>query len=410
MPQRPFRFIHASDFHLEIPVQGMAEVCDHLREPLLEAAYVAAGRVFDAVLAEDADFLVLAGDILRPQDAGLRGPLFLTEQFTRLAERNVPVYWAGGEVDPPEAWPHAFPLPPNVHVFPRGRLAEFSHQRDGAPVARLVGLSRDGARPVRPSDYQPDPAGLFSIAVAHGNLETTALQTRGFHYWALGGPHDRGTPLTSPVMVHHPGTCQGRRPEEFGPHGCTLVQVDEQGQVRTSPLSTDALRWLNERLAVDEATTRERLESLFRERLHALVETTPKMDLMISWTISGSGPLVAPLRRGGLGGELLEWLRSEYGLAQPAVWSVSLEMEPAIALPPAWYEQDNIRGDFLRAVRQLEMNADEPLELESYVAETHLAGGLAAAAAVHDKTLRQRVLRDTALLGVDLLSGEESAP
>ena len=41
------------------------------------------------------------------------------------------------------------------------------------------------------------------------------------------------------------------------------------------------------------------------------------------------------------------------------------------------------------------------------MAETHLAGTLAAAVAIADKPARERVLREAALLGVDLLSGEE---
>jgi hypothetical protein len=78
-------------------------------------------------------------------------------------------------------------------------------------------------------------------------------------------------------------------------------------------------------------------------------------------------------------------------------------------LPPEWYEQETIRGDFLRAIRQLQMNADEPLALDSYLAEAHLAGTLAAAAAaaVAGKPARDRVLREAAALGADLLSGEE---
>ena len=54
------------------------------------------------------------------------------------------------------------------------------------------------------------------------------------------------------------------------------------------------------------------------------------------------------------------------------------------------------------------MNHSEPLELEGYLAEAHMAGALASAAAMPDKTVRQAVLREAAWLGVDLLSGEEA--
>jgi len=408
----PFRFVHAGDFHLEQPPHGMAEVPDHLRELFLGAPYRAAQRVFDAVLAEEADFLVLSGDLLEPQQTGPRGPLFLAEQFGRLAERGIAVYWAGGRVDPPEVWPSAVTLPENVHLFPSGRLEEFVHRRDATPLARLIGASRhpEGSRrrKIRPSDFDPDPAGLFSIAVVHGAAEAGSLQARGIHYWALGGRHDRSTLLSSPQVAHYPGSPQGRRPEEEGAHGCTLVQVDGQGQARTSLVPTDVMRWLGQRVVIDEAVTGDGLKTLLRERMQTLVETTPAVDLLVSWTVAGSGPLMGQLRRGTLAAELLGWLRREYGFGPPAAWSLSLDVELSASLPPEWYEQETIRGDFLRAVRQLQLSDAEPLDLESYVAEEHLAGSLGPAVTVADQATRQRVLREAAWLGVDLLSGEES--
>ena len=436
MPTRPFRFLHASDFHLETPPQGVVEIPDHLREAFIEAAYSAARRVFDAALSEETEFMVLSGDILYPQQSGLRGPLFLVEQFARLAERGIAVYWAGGEVDPPDAWPSAFPLPENVHVFPQGRVAELVCERDGLPLARLVGLSHDGrgekmgtgsersevpvpifSRPLRVDDFAADPSGVCTIAVAHGDVEPAALQGSGIHYWALGGRHDRHTLVSSPTIAHYPGSPQGRRPEEAGVHGCTLVQVDERGQARTSPVPTDALRWLSERVTVDEAMGRENLESLLRERMRAIIDASPGVDLLVSWTIAGDGPLMAQLRHGALASELLAGLRTEFGFASPAPatgekagffsrWSLSLDAEPVAALPAGTYEQETILGDFLRAVRQCEMNEAAPLELENYLAESHLAGSLAGAASL-DAAARRRVLSEAARLGADLLGGSE---
>jgi DNA repair exonuclease SbcCD nuclease subunit len=407
MSTRPFRFIHASDFHLEQPLMGVAEVPDHLRELFLDAPYRAVAKLFDAVLAEDAEFLLLAGDILHPLAAGPRGTLFLLDQFRRLAERGIGVYWAGGLVDPPEAWPAALALPKNIHVFPQGRVEELTIQHNGEPLAHLAGVGHDRQRPLRPADFTADPAGLYSIAVAHGEVDVAALQTRGIHYWALGGRHDRSTPLGGPQTIHYCGSPQGRRPEESGVHGCTLVQVDAAGQTRTSLITTDAGRWIAERVAVDETTTREELETRLRDRLHALVEASPPMDLLISWTVAGHGSLLGHLRQGALAAELLDWLRNDFGYRSPTAWSVSLEVEMSETLPPEWYEQETIRGDFLRAMRQLQMNPEEPLCLDSFLAEAHLAGTLAAAAAVTGKPARDRVLREAAALGADLLSGEE---
>jgi hypothetical protein len=427
MPVSPFRFIHASDFHLERPLMGVAEVHDHLRDLFLESPYTAARQVFDAALAEDVRFVLLSGGIVTPA-AGPRGPLFLAEQFARLAQREIGVYWAGSPIDPPDAWPPAIKLPPNVHFFPRGQVESLVVQGVAGPLARLAGTSCDAARPWQPAGFAPDAAGLYTIAVAHGEADAAALQTRSIHYWALGGRHDRGTPCGGPQVVHYCGSTQGRRPEESGVHGCTLVQVDEQCQTRTSLIPTDAVRWMGERLLLDETTTREDLEARLRQRMQALLEAVPSTALLISWTIAGGGPLVGPLRRGTLAAELLQSLRADYGYRSPPAWSVSLGVELPETLPPEWYEQETIRGDFLRAIRQLQMNPDEPLSLDQYLAEIHRAGTVGQVANLvgqvanlsnnnanlgqvsnlsYGNFARSAVLREAAALGVDLLSGEE---
>jgi len=406
MSNWPFRFVHASDFHLEQPLSGVSEVPEHLRELFLESPYTAARQVFETALIEDAAFLILSGDILHPLYGGPRGVMFLREQFARLAEREIAVYWIGGTVDQPDQWPSSFTLPGNVHVFPCGRVDEYIHEHGGTPVARLLGTSRDKQRTIRAGDFHADPSGLLTIAVAYGGADPAALQARGIDYWALGGRHDRVTPTSTPQVIHYCGTPQGRCPQETGVHGCTLVQVDEKRQIRTSLIPTDAVRWLNERILVDKETTQSDLETRLRERIHSLHESAAKLYLLITWTIAGGGPLVKQLQCGRLATDLLERLRTDYGFGSPAAWSLSIQVEASDRLPDEWYEQETIRGDFLREIRLLQMNSDEPLELETYVSEAHRAGSLGAMVHFADKNARGRVLSEAALLGATLLGGD----
>jgi hypothetical protein len=406
MTQRPFRFLHSGGFRLHQPAGGIAEVPQHLRDAMMDAPYLAAAKVFDAALVEEVAFVVLCGDLLQAEWSGPRGPLFLLEQFERLAAREIPVYWAGGALDPPDAWPAAVPLPGNVHRFSVGRTSAFVIERDGAPLARVLGASRDGDRPLRPGDFDPDPTGLPTIAVGCGAADTAALQARGIAYWALGGQGERTTLLSAPCVVHDAGSPQGRWPAETGVHGCTLVQCEAQ-QMRTSLVPTDVLRWHDERIALDGTATREGLEAALRSRVQALTQAAPQHDLLIHWTIAGDGGLVHRLHREGLAAELLAWLRDEFGRGRPAAWSVDCEIERTAMFPAAWYEQENLRGDYLRLVRQRELNPGEPLGLEAYLAEADRAGPLAAVAAPPHPAARQRILREAAMLGVELLSGEE---
>ena len=408
MSSWPFRFVHAADLHLELPPGGVAEVPDHLRELFIESPYWAAERVFETVRSEEADFLVLAGDVLDSRLTGPRGPLFLAEQFRELAERGITVYWAGGRVDPPDVWPSTIPLPDNVHVFPVGQPEEVVHNHEGAPLARLLGASRGRSRSIRPGRFETVPDGLFSIAVAHGTANPESLAERGIDYWALGGRHTRHTLAGSPHVAHYPGSPQGRGPDQCGPFGCAMVQVDANGRPRTTAVPAALMRWQSERVVVEESHGRDDLEAMLRQRITEVQQAFGETDVLISWTIAGNGPLLGRLRQGKLSGELLDTLRAEYGYGPPALWSVSLEAEPAAVLPLEWYEQQTIRGEFLRAVRHYQMNPDEPIDLESYLAEEHSAGSLGATVAVSGRATRDRVLLEAAMLGVDLLSPEES--
>jgi exonuclease SbcD len=408
MTQWPFRFVHAADLHLEQTPYGISEVPETLYERFLEASYDAARRVFDTVLAEEAEWLVLSGDVLHPHRTGPRGPLFLVEQFERLAARNIEVYWAGGRVDPPEAWPVHIRLPANVRVFPAGAIGEILHHRDGVPMAKIVGASRARGQAVSLTDFHPDPGGLFTVGVIHGSAGPEALRARAIDYWALGGSHQRGTLYSAPHAAHYPGTPQGRHPGQTGPHGCSLVNVDAQRQIRITLVSCDEFRWQHERIRVDAETTRSDLEARMHERIRSLKETTPGIDLFLSWMIAGSGPLLAQARRGPLGAELLDAMRRNHGRVKPVAFSCSLAAEPTGAFPPEWFEQDTIRGDFLGEIRRLEMNRQLPISLESYLGDGETLQGLGPAAAAVDASQRERVLREASLLGVDLLSGEDA--
>ena len=141
--------------------------------------------------------------------------------------------------------------------------------------------------------------------------------------------------------------------------------------------------------------------------MRLLREAAPNMNLLVSWTIAGDGKLVQDLHRGRFAAELLEGLRAEFGFGTPAAWSVSLETEVADAIPREWYEQETIRGDFLRAINHLRMNPAESLGIDDYLPESYRAGTLAKVAMIEEKGLRQQVLSNAAILGIELLGGEE---
>src|SRR5262245_35055356 len=105
MSQRPFRFLHAADLHLDRQPADIAEVPEQLADLLIDCPLRAAERLFDAAIDQRVDFVILAGDVIDPARCSPRELLFLVEQFQRLKGRNIAVYWCGGANDSAAAWP-----------------------------------------------------------------------------------------------------------------------------------------------------------------------------------------------------------------------------------------------------------------------------------------------------------------
>lgn len=407
MSQPPVRLVHASDFHLERPLGGVAEVPDHLREQFLEAPYRAAERVFETALSEGADALLLAGDIIDVDRAGPRGVVFLHEQFSRLEAAQIPVFWAGGDVDPPDAWPACLPLPKNVRSFPAGRVDSLALERKGKPIARIQGMSRSPTAAPDDAGFHCDPNGLFTIGVSYGTSAPPGAEGDRVNYMALGGQHRRQTVDQSPGIAHYSGTPQGRTPAESAGRGCTVVSVDEAGHVKTKFVATDAVRWLDEAIEITAGTDQQALLGQLLQRSARARDQHPNRDLLVTWNVGGRGELVNQLRPGGASDVLLADLRKRFGSETPALWSVAIQCDEPLDVPAEAYDQETILGDVLRQFRDLSRSKKTPLELEAFLPEGFTDGQHASLANVSDHR-REPLIDAAAKLGIQLLHAAEA--
>jgi DNA repair exonuclease SbcCD nuclease subunit len=401
---QPLRLVHASDLHLERPIHGLAEAPDHLRDLLIEAPYQAAEQIFETALAEDADAVLLAGDVLHVDRAGPPAIVLLLDQFARLGDRGIPVYWAGGEVDAPDSWPRSVALPPNVHVFPVGHVETHDLARAGDVIARVQGASRREDGEIKTRGFHRDAHGLFTIGVAHGTSDSAGHEGDRVHYMALGGRHQQQTVDHEPGLAHYCGTPQGRGPDEPGPHGCTVVTVDDGGRAKTKFVATDAVRWIDQSLEITASTRQEQLHDRMVERLEKLQAQHPGIDLFVRWTIRGVGPLVNRLRPGSLADELLVDLRRQFGERSPIAWSASIACDSPLSVPTEWYDQETCLGDFLREVREFELHDQLHLDLAQFIPDEVRNDSLAAVASIGTADDRAELLCRAAKLGVDLLT------
>ncbi|HEY2760755.1 MAG TPA: metallophosphoesterase [Pirellulales bacterium] len=429
MLERPFRFLHAADLHIDGPAVGADDAPVELVDRMIDCGRQAAIRVFDAALAQRVDFVVLAGDVVDSKYATPRDWLFLVEQFQRMAERNIVVYWCGGSVDRQRLfsanvpWPAFVEWPANVRFFSAGQIGRYRHEIGGQFVCEIVGRGGDPSGPPKPYEYTPSDERVFSIAVADADWNCAALAEMEIDYWALGGLHQRATPLDAGCLAHYAGTPQGRSATEPGPHGCTLVTVDELRQVGLTPINCDVMRWQSPRLSWEFKSFSQpdhaELVRMLAARTEQLIAEAPGVALMLSWKIAADGALATALRNTSLAAELRDGLRMQFSGRTPPCWALSVEADRPPQIPVAWIEEEAIRGDFLRAIE----GYLSPEQMDRWRRERWVVDGLPTVDDLADEVFpdalatgtgeinRARALREVlaeaAWLGSELLSPEE---
>ena len=405
MPGESFRFIHASDFHLESPLADLDSLPSHLRDAMANAPRRAAQAVFEAALADNIDFLVLSGDLISPQAAGPHGMALLMDHFDKLHAKNTPVFWAAGIADDPQKWPDAVPLPPNVTLFPKNRVVAVPVERAGRTICTVVGRSTDGRSVLHVPSYRIEPTDEYTVAIGYGSAEADALAEGRFDYWALGGRHDReeieGGAKAGAVYC---GSPQGRSLEECGPHGYSTVDVDADQTTRIHSVQCDAFRYCNVQIDAAEIAAVGGIRNLLGERIVKLQHDSGGRHLLIGWDISvTSGETLHSI---GDADELLQWLRREYGHGTPSAWTCRLTVRPPSNYPKSWNDEDTILGDFLRAAQKHRKVDGRELNLLPFTEESaDLASTTATLLAEVSASSRMDVLDQATLLGVELLRG-----
>ena len=344
-----FRLVQAGSFRLDCPWEGLGELPEPLVDLLIDAPHMAVQRVFDAALAEQVDCLVLTGDLIDLAHATPRSLALLLEQFERLKQANIAVYWAGGQLDLPGEWPSAALLPDNVTCFPSAHPKEVGHLRAGRPVAHLVGQSWHGTQQVPLRVTREGAESLPTLAVSYGQGEAQRLLSQGADFWAVGGRGQRHTAGSDRRVLHDAGSPQGRSPTEEGPHGCTLVQLASDRTWHTRLIPTDVVRWQTLRLTIPPDATLSSVRSWLAEQAQQVRSEAAPRPVLATWHLSGGGHLVSPVLRADLAAEWQQWLRQELAQqpGQPLFWTCAIELEP-LPLPQAWREEDSMLGDFLR--------------------------------------------------------------
>ncbi|MDA8743713.1 metallophosphoesterase [Rubripirellula amarantea] len=405
MPGESFRFIHASDFHLENPLSDLDALPPHLRDAMADAPRRAASAVFEAALVDNIDFLVLSGDLLNPQTAGPHGMSLLLDYFDKLHAKKKPVFWTAGIVDDPARWPDAVPLPPNVTLFPKNRAIMVPVERAGRTIAMVVGRSSDGRNVLHVPSYRVDPTDHYTVAVGYGDAEAKALAEGRFDFWALGGQHNRteieGGADSGAVYC---GTPQGRCLDEDGAHGYSTVDVDADGTTRVHAIECDTFRYVDIRITAEEIAAVGGIRNIIGEKIVRAQHEAGGRHLIVGFDVSiASGETIQSV---GDVEELLTWVRREYGHGTPSAWTARINVRAPRQFPKQWTDEDTILGDFLRAAEKHRATEGRDMNLLPFTEEQPgLPSTTQSLLAEVASDQRTAVLGEATLLGVELLRG-----
>jgi DNA repair exonuclease SbcCD nuclease subunit len=397
------RFLHVSDLHLERTLGGLVSVPNRLRDDFIDATFQGAENAFQAALGEKVDFVLLAGDIIDVETAGPRAIDFLLTHLQRLEEHLIPVYWAGGEVDKLDDWPTEVPLPKSVHVFPLGGVEEFQFKRKDRTVATIRGQSYRSGQPFRAADYAIRAEGPSRIAMAYiPECETITLREQAVDYWALGGHHQAMDLAPEMGIARFSGNPQGLGPDEFGPHSCTIVQI-ELGRARLQTIETDVLRWRKERIELPADADRRDLTQAIRHRLKEIRPDRAGLLTLVRWSISCHGSLSRELRQDTVRDSVLASISDASGDSN--VVSVLIEPEDR-PVPADRFEEETILGDFLRKVRELEQDHGRVIDLIEYLPESPVKHELVSLVRLSTPAEHKRILERAIMLGMEFLDAD----
>ncbi len=136
-----YRFVHAADIHLDLPLRSLALRDPRLAEFIGNASRQVLARIVELCLEEQVNALLLAGDLYDGEQTSMKTARFLSEQLRRLDAAGIEVFIIRGNHDALSKITKELVFPENVHLFGgRAEAIEISRDRGERPIV-MHGLS-----------------------------------------------------------------------------------------------------------------------------------------------------------------------------------------------------------------------------------------------------------------------------
>lgn len=340
----PRRFIHAADLHLDSPFAGVGTLREGFADAMRDASLEAWDALIDCCLEEEAEFLVLSGDLFDRADGTPRGRSRVRRGIERLQERGIRVFAVHGNHDPLSGRSPLAGLE-GVHVFRKDIPTSETIDLPAGPVT-VHGVSfgkREVTENLALKFVRGDAPGLH-VGILHCSLgereghgtyapcSVADLVAARMDYWALGHIHAYSEEHAEPPIIYA-GTLQGRSPKpgERGPHGAVVVEFEGDRVLGHRRVELDRVRFEAVDVAIDDLADEADLERALRRAAADVVTRADGRLVLLRATLTGRGPLHELLIRD----EYLAGLRSALDDQEDAdlVWErIASTAGPAVDL------------------------------------------------------------------------------
>ncbi|WP_281659295.1 DNA repair exonuclease [Halobacillus sp. Cin3] len=361
-------FVHSADLHMDSLFKTKGHLPEELLERLRAGTFEAFDRLIQVCIKEEADFLLIAGDVYHEELRSLKAQVHVRRGFEKLQKHGIDVFVSFGNHDFTSGTEHAVSFPENVFLFESERVQEVPFYKQGELLAHIYGFSYETrvVKEHKAQEFQKTGHPPYHIAMLHGSLESNTdhdvyapftleeLKRTGMDYWALGHIHKREILSADPLIIY-PGNTQGRSQKEQGPKGCYVIEEQEGEWVhRFQPLHSFVYESVT--VPVPHLENPNELERVLENVKHHVAESGG--SVMLSVTIEGSGH---QWKRWWSSGVMDEWKdivnENEDVTEDGWVWIEDVRLDERIS----WTEEDlhgpHFTGGFLKKVNEADDEA-----------------------------------------------------
>ena len=373
--------VHAADLHLGAPLKSIGNGVD---EDIAEGLRNAANRAFDKLvkltLEQEADVLVLAGDVYDGMQHEVSAQLRFVEGLRDLVQerettdengtvklkKGVKVFITHGNHDPVVAsFQPAITLPEEVVVFQPGQPQKKTIELDSGTKVDIVGVSFGSQSETTNlvKLFHGLSVASHAIGVVHANViakdgkqtghgryaecSEVDLEVAPIGYWALGHVHKRQHhPMGPNRWWAYSGNLQGGStlPRECGPKGALVVPIMPNGFGEPEFKACAGVQFENVDVNVGNA---DNVDEALQEAVQVLDEVFAGLgSLPMVAEVNFVGESHADKQLRNQGDELTEHLRKRWGGNRP----IRVVSKVKVKTRPGWDRSKILAEQSLRSV------------------------------------------------------------